>query len=287
MTPEPLWATLQGVDLVQRYRRLPGGNVRTLEVGSHNPRKLLFLHGINGHSEAYIRNLAAHAGEFHVVAFDFFGHGYSDKPLDVSYEIDYYVDQVLGLLDVLGAERAVLSGESLGGWVSARLAVRHPERVERLVLNTPGGLRADERVMQNLKRLTLEAVTEPTMEKVRSRLAWLFKDPATIPEDLVSSRLKIYSQAGYRDVTLRTLCLQEMDVRLRNMLTESDLESIRAPTLLVWTTADPMQGVDVGEWCNTHVRGSQLVVLEHSGHWPQFEEPAAFNEAHLAFLGAS
>ena len=83
----------------------------------------------------------------------------------------------------------------------------------------------------NLKRLTLEAVTEPTAEKVRNRLAWLFKDPATIPEDLVSSRLKIYSQPDYREVTMRTLCLQDMEVRLRNLLTESELEEIRVPTL--------------------------------------------------------
>ena len=147
MDPEPLWVTLQGVDFVQRYRKVGGRNVRTLEAGTHNKDKLLFLHGINGHAEAYVRNLSAHAGYFHVVAFDFFGHGYSDKPLGASYEIDYYIEQVLGVMDDLEADQVVLSGESLGGWVAARLTVQHPDRVERLVLNALGGLGADERVI--------------------------------------------------------------------------------------------------------------------------------------------
>ena len=54
-------------------------------------------------------------------------------------------------------------------------------RVERLVLNTPGGLNAEPEVMERIKRMTLDAVSPPTREKVQKRVEWLFKDPSTVP----------------------------------------------------------------------------------------------------------
>lgn len=281
---EALWCSMLGLEVRQRYVDAGGFRTRVLEAGDPDRPLLLFLHGVNGHAEAYVRNLGAHAADYHVVAADFVGHGFSAKPLDVDYEIDTYVRQVEGLIDAFGATSACVSGESLGGWVAARLAVTHPERIDRLVLNTPGGLRADPKVMANLKRLTLEAVSPPTREKVRARIEWLFKRAEDIPDDLVECRYRIYSQPGYREVTERTLCLQEMETRQRNLLSEEDLGLIKCPTLLVWTTADPMQGVEVGSWAQERIPGSELVMMEHSAHWPQFEEPDRFNAEHLAFL---
>ena len=81
------------------------------------------LHGITGHAEAYVRNLAAHAEHFSVWAIDFIGHGYSTKP-DHPLEITHYIDQVTHVLDALGVEKAYFTGESLGGWVTAPLRAR-------------------------------------------------------------------------------------------------------------------------------------------------------------------
>ena len=65
------------------------------------------LHGITGHAEAYVRNLAAHAEHFSVWAIDFIGHGYSSKP-DHPLEIPHYIDQVNHVLDTLGAREGLL-----------------------------------------------------------------------------------------------------------------------------------------------------------------------------------
>ena len=152
------------------------------------------------------------------------------------------------------------------------------------VTETPGGLSADPAVMERLKTMTLDAVTEPTREKVQKRVEWLFKDKGSIPPDLVETRFRIYSQPGYREVTERILCLQEMDVRKRNMVTEDDLRAIKTPTLLVWTVDDPLAGIGAGEWCRDNIAGCRWLLLDQSGHWPQFEEADAFNRAHLEFL---
>jgi 2-hydroxy-6-oxonona-2,4-dienedioate hydrolase len=138
--------------------------------------------------------------------------------------------------------------------------------------------------MERLKTLTLDAVTAPAKEKVQKRLEFLFKDPAMVPPDLVETRFRIYSQPGYREVTEKVLCLQEMEIRRRNMVTAEELQSISVPTLLVWTADDPMAGMDVGEWARDNIPECRWVLLEESGHWPQFEEPERFNRVHLEFL---
>jgi 2-hydroxy-6-oxonona-2,4-dienedioate hydrolase len=284
---ESLWTDLLGMEFAQRFYDAGGVRTRVLEAGDPDAPALFFLHGANGHAEAYVRNIAAHAAGFRVLSVDMIGHGFTDKPLDRDYEIPTYVDHLLDLMDALGLEKANLSGESLGGWVSIKLASAHPDRVDRLVLNTPGGLTADPVVLERFRNLTLDAVSEPSREKVRKRLEFLFRDPAMIPADLVETRYRIYSQPGYREVTERVLCLQDMDIRKRNLVTEDELQAISVPTLLVWTADDPMAGIEVGQWARDHIPGCRWVVLEESGHWPQFEQPEEFNRVHLEFLGGS
>jgi 2-hydroxy-6-oxonona-2,4-dienedioate hydrolase len=281
---ESLWTDLLGTEFAQRYYDAGGVRTRVLEAGDPDRPALFFLHGVNGHAEAYVRNIGAHASEFRVLSVDMVGHGFTDKPMDRDYEIHTYVDHLIALMDTLGLEKVHLSGESLGGWAGIKLAATHPDRLHSLVLNTPGGLTADPAVMERLKTLTLDAVTAPAKEKVQKRLEFLFKDRAMVPPDLVETRFRIYSQPGYREVTEKVLCLQEMEIRRRNMVTAEELQSISVPTLLVWTADDPMAGMDVGEWARDNIPECRWVLLEESGHWPQFEEPERFNRVHLEFL---
>ena len=144
-----VWSDLREVEFSQGFLQAGPYRTRYLHAGDDSKPVLLMLHGITGHAEAYVRNLAAHAEHFSVWAIDFIGHGYSSKP-DHPLEIHHYIDQVTHVLNTLGAEKAYLTGESLGGWVTARYALLYPERVERVVLNTMGGTMANPKVMERL-----------------------------------------------------------------------------------------------------------------------------------------
>ena len=74
---------------------------------------MILLHGTGGHAEAYLKNIEAHAKYFHVYAIDMVGHGYTDAP-DISHDMQCYVDFMKDFLDVIGAHKAHISGESLG-----------------------------------------------------------------------------------------------------------------------------------------------------------------------------
>ncbi|MGQ3675151.1 alpha/beta fold hydrolase [Xanthobacter sp. TB0139] len=276
-----LWSAIAGGDVHLHYIDAKGVKTRVLEAGEGPV--LILLHGVSGHLEAYHRNILAHAKHFRVFAVDMLGHGFTDKP-DRDYEIMDYVEHLRDLIDAIGVVKAHISGESLGGWVAARFAATYPERVDRLVLNTAGGMIADPKVMERLKTLSLAAVRSPDREATRKRLEFLMLDPTIVTEDLVEARFACFRRPGMVEAMERIMCLQEPDIRQRNMLTEEELGRITAETLVLWTTHDPTASVEVGQRLSHLVKGSKFVVMENCGHWPQYEDPETFDRIHINFL---
>ncbi|MGN7931724.1 alpha/beta fold hydrolase [Sphingopyxis sp. 22461] len=278
-----IWSDLTGASFTQGY--LDAGGIKTRFISSGSPDKplLLLLHGTGGHSEAYSRNFAAHGEHFWTVAIDLIGHGWSDKP-GGSYEIADYGAHVLAVMDALGATRAHISGESLGGWVAAWIAVHHPQRVDRLVLNTAGGWTAHAEVMARIKRLSMEAVRDPSVERIRTRLEFLMHDTSKVNDDLVETRRAIYAQSGFPDIMEKILCLQDMETRQRNMFSDEETRGIASPTLVLWTSHDPTASPEEGKRIADLIPNARYEVMNGCGHWPQFEDPDKFNAIHLGFL---
>ncbi|HWB37279.1 MAG TPA: alpha/beta fold hydrolase, partial [Rugosimonospora sp.] len=180
-----IWAELADVDHELRHVDVAGVRTRVLRAGSGPD--LVLLHGTGGHLEAYARDIAGLARDFTVTAYDMVGHGWSDLP-DRPYTIDVLSDHLVGLLDALGISAAHVSGESLGGWVAAWTAAHHPDRVARMVLNTPGNIANKPEVMVRLKESTLAAVRDPSDATVRRRVEFLFHHTEMVTDELVNLR---------------------------------------------------------------------------------------------------
>lgn len=277
------WDDLAEVAFDQGYIEAGGNRTRYLHAGTSDKPTLFMLHGITGHAEAYARNLAAHSEHFNVYAIDFIGHGYSSKP-EHPLEIKHYIEQVLAIMDELGVEKAYFSGESLGGWTTARLAQLHPERVERIVLNTMGGTMANPQVMERLYTLSMQAAEDPSWERVKARLEWLMADPSMVTPDLIRTRQRIFEQPNWKMACEMNMALQDMEIRKRNMLSDDDLRQIEVPALVLWTTKDPSGPVDEGRRIADLIPNGQLAVMEECGHWPQYEDTETFNKIQLDFL---
>lgn len=286
MTTQPytsVWDDLAEVEFSQGFLQTASYRTRYLRAGDPDQPLLLLLHGVTGHAEAYVRNLRAHAEHFHTVAIDFIGHGYSSKP-EHPLEIPHYIDQLLEVMDALGAERAHLSGESLGGWTAARFAQNHPDRVGRVVLNTMGGTMANPKVMERLLTLSTQAAEDPSWERVRARLEWLMADPSMVTDDLIRTRQRIFQQPDWKMACRMNMALQDLETRRRNMLTDDDLRAITAEALVIWTTKDPSGPVDEGRRIADLLPSGRLAVIENAGHWPQYEQTEIFNQLQLDFL---
>jgi 2-hydroxy-6-oxonona-2,4-dienedioate hydrolase len=270
------------IPFTHRWVDVDGLPTRVVEAGE-GPQTVVFLHGIGGHLETFCLNIAAHAARYRVIAFDLLGHGYTAKP-EGDYEIERYVSHTLRLFEKLGIEQASLAGTSLGGWISARIAARHPRLVSRLALISSAGLTSHPSVMHNLKTLTERAALAGGREGVRLRLEFVLKNPETLTEELLDIRHDIYSAPDYQRSVRNIMCLQDMEIRRRNLLTRAELAKIQAPTLVVWTHDDPTATLSDGRMYADGIPDSRFVVFENSSHMPQLEEPERFNELHLAFL---
>jgi len=278
-----VWSDLARTEFAQGFVDADGLRTRYLHAGDESKPTLILLHGITGHAEAYVRNLRSHGEHFSVWAIDLIGHGYSEKP-DHPLEVEHYVDHVVKFMDAIGVQRAHLSGESVGGWTAARLAIDRPDKVERVALNTMGGTMANPQVMERIYALSMEAAKDPSWERVKARLEWLMADPTMVTDDLISTRQAIFEQPDWLKACENNMALQHMEIRRRNMITDDDLRSMTVPALVLWTTKDPSGPVDEGRRIASLIPHAQLAIMNECGHWPQYEDPETFNRIHLDFL---
>lgn len=280
-----LWPEIANGTVRLGFVNAGGIRTRYLEAGDAGADEaVLFIPGTGGHLEAFTRNLLPHGRHWRTIALDMVGHGYSDKP-DHDYEIRHYVAHLLAFCDALGLKRIHVHGESLGGWIAAQFAIDHPDRTASLTLNTAGGLNTDPKVMERVYNVTMKAVAEASPETVRARLEWLMNDPARVTDDLVELRLAIYTQPGFVKAMEHILCLQNMDIRMRNVLTDEGLARITAPTLVIWTDHDPTAPIATGERFVAAIPNAEpLVIMDDCAHWPQWEKADEFNRIHIEFL---
>jgi 2-hydroxy-6-oxonona-2,4-dienedioate hydrolase len=276
-----IWNQLHQVDYRHGYVDAGGLRTRTVRAGEGEP--LILLHGTSGHLEAFVRNLAVLPARFACHAIDMLGHGYthsSNRP----YRIAGYVDHVLAYLDACGIERAHFVGESLGGWVAARLAADHPERVRSLILVAPGGTVANPAVMERIKTSTRAAVVSDDIALTRARLELLMHDPANVSDELVEIRHAIYHQPEFVANIDHLLALQELENRRPDLLTEEQMARIKAPTRIVWGAQNPFGDVPEAKRMHDAIPGSELVIYGECGHWPQHEHADRFNAEAVDFF---
>ncbi len=284
------WVDMLGGEVC--YFDAGGIRTRCLHAGSGEP--LILLHGMGGHAEAYIKNIMPLAAKCHVYAIDMVGHGLTGKPA-INYAVPDFVDHVLKFIKAIGAEKVHIQGESLGGWVSAWLAMEHPEKVRSLILNTSAGLQlteqppeAEAQAVERLRKLTKDAAAEPTRESVRRRLEWLFLDPKkNVTDELVEIRYAIYKQPETQRAMQTIVEQMTGGGRKPYMLTRDRLARIKAPTMIVWTRHNPTTPWQVGEMAHGIIAGSQFHVMDDCGHWPQWEQADVFNKLMLDFLSSS
>lgn len=277
-----IWSELGALAHSIRYVQVGSWSTRVLEAGD-GEESIMLLPGTGGHLEAYARNIAALAEHYRVIAYDYPGHGYTTLT-DHDLEIPEYLDHLRGLMDALDIERANISGESLGGWIAAIFAARYPGRVIRIALNTPGGTMARPEVMATIRELSQAAADDPSPERVRSRLEWLMADPASVTDELVEVRRAIYARPGFAESMRHILCLQDPDIRSRNLIEDDQLRAITVPALVVWTSDDPSGPAAAGMHMAELIPGGRFELISGAGHWPQWEQAHAFNSLLLEFL---
>ncbi len=225
--------------------RVEGGTVRYRVGGAGEP--LVLVHGLAGSRRWWSANLDALASRFRVHAVDLpRGTPLADAP-----------DRLKSWLDAVGIECAHLVGHSLGGLVCARLAAAAPDRVRRLVLVAPVGVRTDRTLLAHVP-----ALAASTLRVSPAFLRLLAADALRLGPHRV---LRAARDLLAHDVT-------------------EELRRVEAPTLLVWGERDVLVPVASCDVWRQEIADARLVSMPHVGHVPMVERPREFVELVLDFL---
>lgn len=244
---------------------------------------VLCIMGLGGRgtdwNPAFIAEMAPH---HEMIRFDNRGTGRSDRP-EEDYSLEVMADEAMAVLDAAGRDRAHVLGVSMGGMIAQLVALRHPARVERLVLiaTHAGGA----------------AVTPPTP----AAMATLMADRTRPPADLVRDAMTTITAPGFaarRPDAIEALVGYALAlptppasfVRQMQAILASDrsarLAEIAAPTLVLHGTEDPLVPHPNGEVLARGIRGARLVTLPGCGHLPMWECPDALAREVREFLSA-
>ena len=251
-----------------------GQKIKYLDAGS-GPVVVL-LHGLGGNSTNWAFNTPALAEKFRVIVPDQVGFGQSDKPL-INYRVGTYVDFLDKFLAELKIERATLVGNSMGGWIAALYTLKHPARVERLVLVDAAGFAPPKEFDLN----TLAGLNPSTRAEMKQLSNLVFYNPMFKSDAAVDVLLAQRLSAGDGYTIQR---LVESIHRGDDML-DGKLSAIKQPVLIVWGREDGLTSLArEGEKFKRELPAAQFVVFDQCGHVPQVEKAAEFNAALLKFL---
>lgn len=229
-----------------------------------------------------------------VIAPDLPGYGESDAPADAPYTLDWYVGVLAGLLDALGIARAHLAGVSLGGGIALGFALRHPERVGKLVLvgsyglgaAIPGGVVSALALrIPGVSPLTYALLAHSrTLTHAALRAVLVDHDRITPAfEDEVRRSLR---RPGSTRAWQR---FQRHEVGLRTLATDfrPHLPALRPPTLFLHGASDGFIPPHYAAEAHALIPGSRLDVFSACGHWVPRDQPERFAAAVNAFLAES
>jgi 2-hydroxy-6-oxonona-2,4-dienedioate hydrolase len=284
---DTIWVDLLDVAYEQKFYDVDGVRTRSIEAGEGSP--IVFLHGGGGHAETWIRNLGPHSPYRRSYAIDMLGHGFTDAPTDFEYTTADVIDHVVRFLDTAGIDKADFCGESFGGRVSAWMAIKYPDRVNKLVLNTSGGLPATgERHQGDVKDLlarTTASLNSGTKEAVRSRMAWLFADPSQVPDEFITIRQAIYQRPGIKNSLTKLFSkIFDPEDAKQYWLTPERLAGIKASALVIWSDHNPIHSWQDAKDGFSHIPDVRFHLIKDAAHWPQFEQPEEYNKVQVDFL---
>ena len=277
-----------------------GEPVNVIELGAETDREigeregalpLVFVHGLSGSWPNWLEQLPVLAATGRrVIAMDLPGFGHSPMP-SWPISISAYARLLDRLLDVLGIDAAALVGNSMGGFISAELAISYPQRVERLVLVSAAGISTyDNRgalralpVLHRAERILtaytawMASKSDTVARRARLREATLnvvTRHPSRLPAALAAEQLRGSGKPGFMQALEANL---DYDFRER-------LPEIACPTLIVWGEDDRLISARDAQVFAELIPDSRVVMYADTGHMSMLERPEAFNALLEEFL---
>jgi 3-oxoadipate enol-lactonase len=255
-----------------------GSEVYYEDVGNPAALTVVLIHGFPFSHEMWQPQLRILGSRFRVIAYDIRGHGQTSAG-DGQYTFEFFVDDLIALLDHLKIEKAVLCGLSMGGYIALRAVQRNPERILGLILaDTQAKADSNETKLRRgasikaVKANGVKAYAESFLKTVFAAQSFETKTDAI---DLIKKVIESNSTLG--------ICGALLAMATRTDTTEA-LPSIRVPTMILVGEHDVLTPVSASEEMHQKIPNSEIHVIKNAAHMSNLENTQAFNDHILSFL---
>jgi pimeloyl-ACP methyl ester carboxylesterase len=263
-------------------------------VDSGSGPVVLFIHGILGSQRQWAHLVDTMDEDHRVLLPDLFGHGESAKPLG-DYSLSAHAASMRDLLDHLGIERVTLVGHSLGGGIAMQFFYLFPERVDRLVLVSSGGLGREVNLV--LRSATLPGAAQvlsviasaPVLARVEglgrvaSKLGWR-------PGADIGAIWRGFTSLGDRESRRAFLATTRavIDIGGQSISAHDHLEgALPIPTMIVWGSKDRMIPSSHALSVEQALPDCRVELFEGAGHFPHLDDPERFARLLREFIASS
>lgn len=250
------------------------------DEGPDNAPVIILIHGFPFNKSMWNRQVDMLIETYRVIAYDVRGHGNSNTGTD-DFSIELFVNDLLGLMDVLKIEKAMLCGLSMGGYIALNAVENFPKRFGALIL-CDTNCAADTPEAREKRMKTIESIQEKGLEQYADEsLKNLFA-----PESFVTNKEKI---EVIKDMIMET-SVQSISRTLfalsRRKETCTRLAGIRIPVLIVVGKEDKITPPDAARLMQKNIKGSILNIIEHAGHLSNIENSYDFNSQLIKFVSS-
>ncbi len=276
--------------MTEQYADVNGIRICYELAGEGEP--LLLVHGFGSKKESWIAQFPVLSKHFKVIRFDNRGAGKSDRPKGV-YTMEVFADDIKGLMDYLGIEKANIAGWSLGGMIVQNMVLKYPERIKKMILiNTNYGF-PDENGPLVYKNMRLEEEKQKKIDHVKAfwdgaRSGYYIKfrkemeaNPSKkwyglwSAEDLIEE--SIVDPPTAEDIEVQASALKSHE-------TFDRLKSIKSPTLILTASHDRLIPKSTMEEIHEQIPNSKFIIIDKAGHSSPLEKAPEVNQAIIDFL---
>jgi 3-oxoadipate enol-lactonase len=241
------------------------------DEGQEGSSVIIFIHGFPFNKSMWNLQMWPLKDNYRLIMYDIRGHGNSDAGNEV-FSIDLFANDLIGLMDALKIDKAILCGLSLGGYIALNAIGKYHERFDALVLSdtqcfadTPEVKEKRMRAIESIKHFGVEKYAEESIKNFFS------------PESFLTKGKEI---ADIKEMILKTseqsLCNTLLALSLRKE-TCHILPEIKVPVLIMVGNEDKITPPAAARFMHEKIEGSFLKIIDHAGHLSNLENPGEFN----------
>jgi 3-oxoadipate enol-lactonase len=239
---------------------------------------IIFIHGFPFNKSMWNKQTEALKEVYRVIAYDIRGFGDSDAG-NLDFSIDLFVSDLLGLMDTLKIDKAMLCGLSMGGYIALNAVENYPQRFSAVILSDTNCI-ADSPEVKEKRMKTIESIKENGLLKyAEESIKNLFA-----PESFTTKTMEIATAKAMIVKASKESIYNTLRALAERKETCIKLQEIRVPALILVGIEDAITPPDAARFMHEKIQNSKLYIIGHAAHLSNMENPTEFNDQLKKFV---